>query len=201
MARPRSHDLEALLDHARDLWVDAGPTGLTIRALSARSGVSNGAIYNAFGSRDNLLARVWAREADAFLAFQREAVERAVAGGTPQDAVVAAALASASYARTNEEAARLLLAVPIGDIVNADLGPTERSLIQAQRALLWELIVDLSERLWGRSDGPATTLVTYCLVDLPGKLLLSPARPNDPLAVHAVEQAVRGITGVSPPAP
>ncbi|MFC5728174.1 MULTISPECIES: TetR/AcrR family transcriptional regulator [Nocardioides] len=201
MGRPRSHDLDLLLDHARALWVDGGAAGLTIRRLSARSGVSNGAIYNAFGSRDNLLARVWAREADAFLAFQREAVEHAGRAGTAQDAVVAAALAPATYARTDEQAARLLLAVPIGDIVNADLGPTERSLIEGQRRLLWDLIVELAERLWGRSDRSAATLVTYCLVDLPGKLLLSAAGPTDPLAVHAVEQAVRGITGVRPPTP
>lgn len=200
MARPRSHDLDTLLDHARTLWVEAGAAGLTIRGLSARSGVSNGAIYNAFGSRDNLLARVWAREAEAFLAFQREVVEQAAAEGTAQDAVLAAALAPASYARTNEEAARLLLAVPVGGVADADLGSAERSLIERPRRLLWDLIVELSERLWGRSDRPATTLITYCLVDLPGTLLLAPARPTDPLAVHAVEQAVRGITGVGPPA-
>ncbi|WP_435770841.1 TetR/AcrR family transcriptional regulator [Nocardioides sp. SYSU DS0651] len=199
MARPRSHDLDDLLDHARALWVEGGTSGLTIRALSTRSGVSNGAIYNAFGSRDNLLARVWVREADAFLDFQAAEADRAAAHGTPHDAVAAAALAPASYAEREEEAARLLLAVPVGEVVNADLAPEVGAQVQDQRRRLGRLIRDLAERLWGRSDRSATTLVTYCLVDLPGRLLLATARPTDPLARHALEQAVRGITAAAPP--
>ena len=39
----------------------------------------------------------------------------------------------------------------------------------------------------------AVTLVRYCVVDLPGALLLKPARPTDPLARHALELAVRGV--------
>src|SRR3954469_23129687 len=98
MARPQLVDVDALLDHARELWVAEGQSAVTIRALSSRSGVSNGAIYHHFSSRTHLLAQIWAREASAFRAYQRERIEEARETGTADDAVVAAALATGGYA-------------------------------------------------------------------------------------------------------
>jgi len=194
--RPRQHDPEALLDHARSLWVERGTSGLTIRALSARAGVGNGALYNAFGSRDNLMARVWAREARAFLAYQR-----ALVGGIddPQEAVIAAALSLATYAEGNEEASRLLLAVEAKDLINGELGEVERAELEHGRTVLGDLIIELAEKLWSRTDREAVLLIKFCLVELPGKLLLSRRRIDDPIAQHAVREAVRGITSAPPP--
>jgi AcrR family transcriptional regulator len=194
--RPRQHDPEALLDHARSLWVEQGTSGLTIRALSARAGVGNGALYNAFGSRDNLMARVWAREARAFLAYERALVEGV---DDAQEAVIAASLSPATYAATNEEAARLLLAVEAKDLINGELGETERAELEQLRAGLGDLIVELADKLWNRTDREAVLLIKFCLVELPGKLLLSRRRVDDPLAQHAVREAVRGITSAPPP--
>lgn len=194
--RPRQHDPEVLLDHARSLWVEQGGSGLTIRALSARAGVGNGALYNAFGSRDNLRARVWAREARAFLGYQRALVE---AVDDAQEAVLAAALSLASYAATNEEASRLLLAVEAKDLINGELGDAERAELDRLRTALGDLIVELAGRLWNRTDRAAVLLIKLCLVELPGTLLLSRRRVDDPLAQHALREAVRGITGAPPP--
>lgn len=201
MARPREHDLGALLDHARDLWIEHGPAGVTIRALSARSGASNGVIYHAFGCRDNLVARVWAREADSFLAHLRAGVDDALATGSAQQAVVTAALASATYAERHGRTARLLLSVKADELITVDLGDTERAELRRHGTVLGALILDLAERLWQRTDRTATALVTYCVIDLPGKLLLSPRRLDDPVARHAVVHAVLGITGAEPPPP
>src|SRR3954453_6385528 len=107
MGRPRQYNLDELLRDARALWTESGIAGVTMRALSSVSGASNGALYHAFGSRDGLLARVWVREAEHFLAFQRELVEREMNVSDPVAALVAAALAPASYAVQNEESARL----------------------------------------------------------------------------------------------
>lgn len=199
--RPREHDRDALLDHARKLWVEQGTSGLTIRALSEQAGIGNGAIYNAFGSRSNLLARVWAREAEKFLHFQRELVEAAVAAAGPQAGVVEAALSLASYAKTSEEAARLLLAVEAKDLINGELGPDERRETERLRARLGELIIGLARQLWGRTDPRAVTLIKICVVDLPGKMLLSANRLDSELAHHALREAVRGITSTQPPSP
>lgn len=200
MGRPREHDLDAILDHARRLWVEGGTSGLTIRRLSSEAGVSNGALYNAFGSRDGLLTRVWCREADQFLAFQRTAVANALRGDRPiQDAVVAASLASAEYSKHDEQGARLLLSVTFDDLLGAEPAPEQRDELLRLRRSVNDLITDLSTRLWGRTDRSALTCVRYCVVDLPSALLLAPSKPTDPLARHALERAVRGILTIQPP--
>ncbi len=193
MGRPRQHDLDTLLDHARTLWVEHGTAGLTIRALSAATGASNGAIYHAFGSRDDLLVRVWAREAEAFLAFQREATEAALEAGDPHSAVVAAALAPSDHAHRERAGSKLLLAVSADELAEAEIGDAERRRVRLLRRGLHELVVELARAVWGSGEPPATTLVAYCLVDLPSALLLTGDRITDPLARTALERAVRGV--------
>lgn len=158
--------------------------------------MGNGALYNAFGSRDNLMAQVWAREARAFLAYQRALVEDI---DDAQTAVIAAALSLATYAAANEEASRLLLAVEAKDLIDGELGEAERAELEQGRSDLGGLIVDLAEKLWGRTDREAVLLIKFCLVELPGTLLLSRRRVDDPLAQHALREAVRGITSAPPP--
>lgn len=200
MGRPREHDLEAVLDHARRLWVEGGPAAVTIRALASESGVSNGAIYHAFGSRDGLLARVWAREAQRFLARQRASVDAALGDGrSVEDAVVIAALAPAAYAEQDEPGARLLLTTTGDELADGELAPQERAELRRLRRELTGLITDLSARRWERTDPVALATMRYCVVDLPGALLLAPARPTDPVARRALELAVRGILSVPPP--
>lgn len=202
MARPRRYDLDDLLDHARALWVEHGQAGLTIRALSGRSGASNGAIYNAFGTRDNLLARVWLREAEEFLRYQRQQARTALRADGPRAAVEAAALAPAAYAQAHEDAARLLLAVRPGDLMDGDLGAVERAELGRLRDQVRRLVRELAQALWGRSDRTTRTLMAWCVTDLPGRLLLAGRAgggPTDPVARHALVHAVRGITGADPP--
>ncbi|WP_460370201.1 TetR family transcriptional regulator, partial [Actinocorallia lasiicapitis] len=91
MPRRRTHDLDRLLDVTETLAA-AGP--VTIRAVAAASGVSNGAIYHAFGSLPGLLARTWLRAAAAFLDLQGSLA----AVADPVEAVVAAASAPALFA-------------------------------------------------------------------------------------------------------
>lgn len=204
MGRPREHDLEAVLDHARRLWVAGGPAGVTIRALASESGVSNGAIYHAFGSRDGLLARVWCREAQRFLELQRAAVESVLDGGGPVAdaavaAVVAAALAPTAYAEHDEAGARLLLATTGDELADRDLAPAERAELRRLRRQLTRLITDLADRQWGRTDAAALTTIRYCVVDLPAALLLARRGLTDPVARHALELAVRGVVSEPPP--
>ncbi|ORX06160.1 TetR/AcrR family transcriptional regulator [Mycolicibacillus trivialis] len=201
MGRPRRYDRATLADHARALWVEHGMTGVTVRALSALSGASNGAVYHAFGSRDGLLAQVWAREAEDFLAFQREAVAQAMAGGAAVDGLVAAALAPAGYADADAEAARLLLSADVDDLMTAELTDDGRALLRLRQKELGVLLVKLATALWDRRDSAAVTTVRYCVVDLPGTLLLRSQAVTDPVARHALERAVRGIAAEPPPSP
>lgn len=200
MGRPRQHNLDELVAHARSLWIERGADGLTIRALSSASGASNGAVYHAFGSRAGLLARVWAQEAGRFLAFQRDRVREAMLDGDATAALVAAALAPATYATDNADGARLLLAVTADDLLVADPGEPARTQLIDLRKELGTLLVDLASALWDRRDRAAVEVVRHCVVALPGALLLQAERIADPLAAHSLEHAVRGIASATPPA-
>src|ERR1700676_2952413 len=75
MPRPQVYDRDAMLDAAEELAVKGGVNAVTIRAVSDRAGISNGAIYHAFGSRGGLVGRAWVRAARRFLALQQQAVD------------------------------------------------------------------------------------------------------------------------------
>ena len=199
MGRPQLVDVDALVDHARAIWVEDGQTAVTIRALSARSGVSNGAIYHHFSSRSHLLAQVWAREASAFRTFQREQIEKARANGTAQDAVVAAALTTGAFADVKGAAVRVLMGSR-PDSLTADGVPDEVvKELRRHRASAATLIADLAEEVWGRSDETARRLIQNCVVDIPARIFMGAQKPNDPLARYAIEHAVRGILAAGPP--
>jgi len=55
--RPRVYEPERVLDAVESLAVAAGPAAVTIRAVSAAVGVSNGALYHTFESRSGLMGR------------------------------------------------------------------------------------------------------------------------------------------------
>lgn len=199
MGRRREHDLEAVLDHARALWSGDGRAALTIRALSASCGMSNGAIYHAFGSRDGLLARTWAREAARFLTHQRAAVSDVLAaGGTATEAVVAAACAPATYASDDEDGARLLLSVRPDDLVTPNLSAEQVEELAQLRRDVETLVRELAERLWGRTDRDVRATIRHCLVGLPSALLLEPGRVRQPLAREVLTRAVRGVVSIPP---
>ncbi len=201
MGRPRRYGLDDLLRHARALWIESGAAGVTIRALSAASGASNGAVYHAFGSRDGVLARVWAVEADDFLRFQRQRADEALHGPDPVSALVAAALAPADYAVADRDSARLLLSADADELDTPALDDDGSRRLHRLRNELGRLHIDLARALWGRRDHAAVTAVRHCVVSLPGTLLLKADDITDPLARHVLEHAVRGVAAAPPPGP
>jgi AcrR family transcriptional regulator len=200
MGRPQEVDVDALLDHARAIWVADGVSALTTRALIARSGVSNGAFYHHFESRNHLLARVWAREAAGFRAYQRAEIEEALRSGTPADAVVAAGLAVGGYASVNPESVRVLLASRPDKLTSEGLPDSLAEELAEHRTNAARLIADLAFGVWGRRDAVAVKLIQNCTVDIPARIYMGARQPNDPLARHAIEHAIRGILEAGPPA-
>ncbi|MFF7942431.1 TetR family transcriptional regulator [Nocardia gamkensis] len=199
MPRPRTHDPDTVLDAAESLAVGSGPAAVTTRAVAAATGISNGAIYHTFGSRAELLGRTWLRAARRFLDLQTALVTAALDRHDDDvEAVVAAAEAPAVFAERHPDSSRLLLAVrreellgEVPDSVAADLAATD--------AVLVELLVRLSRRLWQRGDRHAVDVMTLCLVDLPTAVLLRRDRLADPRAREYLRSAVRAVLAVGPP--
>ncbi|WP_093147686.1 TetR/AcrR family transcriptional regulator [Saccharopolyspora antimicrobica] len=214
MPRPRVHDLDRVLDVAERLVVEVGPERLTVRRLSAESGVPNGAIYHAFGSLPALRGRMWLRAADEFLNLQAELIDEALGAapapgvGAAVNAVVAAADAPARFAERRPTAARMLMTVRREQLLGPDL-PEELAdaLLGLDRRLVSEVLCRLASALWGRRDGPSVEVITTCVVDLPTALLrraLSQITADGTVQITAdvrgrLEAAVRAILDREPP--
>ncbi|WP_040808546.1 TetR/AcrR family transcriptional regulator [Nocardia concava] len=195
MPRPRTHDPDLVLDAAEDLAVASGPAAVTIRAVAAATGVSNGALYHTFSSRAELLGRTWIRAAHRFLTLQAEMVAEAA---DPLEAVLAAAEAPAEFAARYPASTQLFFRVRRTDLLGDELPETVRADVAATQTTLVELMKTLSRRLWGRADAAAVDTVTLCLVDLPTAILLDRDRLTTPIARRQLRAAVHAVLDLGP---
>jgi AcrR family transcriptional regulator len=85
MARPRQFDEQVLLDTATDLFWSRGFDGTSVEDVSAATGVGNGSIYSAYGSKMGLFLVVFERYCEQRAAFVEDVVGSAE--GSARDAV------------------------------------------------------------------------------------------------------------------
>lgn len=201
MSRQRLHTLDDLLDVAEQIVTSGDPSGLTLRALAAAAGASNGTIYHAFGSKDVLLGRLWLRSwcrlgdlmAEAMAARPRETDAAGV------DAVVAVALTPVEFVRRFPASARLFFAQRRDQLFSADLPPEVEAELAAVQEKFVELLITLARGVWDRGDRIAVEAIAVCLVDLPGGILrrrLLEDREADEATAARLEAAVRAILSV-----
>jgi AcrR family transcriptional regulator len=193
MPRPPLYDRDAILDAAEQLAVDGGVSAVTIRAVSERAGISNGAIYHAFGSRGGLVGRAWVRAGRRFLTLQREAVD---AEGDPVRAVIAAADTPAVFSEHYPASARLILGIPRDELVG-DMPADVRAELRALDADLRDLLIRLSIAMWGRKDAASVGVIEDCVVGLPTGLLLRRPLPPSAEARRRLAAAVAAILSVT----
>jgi AcrR family transcriptional regulator len=196
MPRPRVHDVDRMLDAAESLAAEAGPSAVTIRAVAAAAGVSNGAIYHTFGSRAELLAHTWLRAARRFLATQRALVDGSL---NPREAVAAAAEAPAVFAERHPQSSSVLLAVRREELIGKEIRRDVASEVAAAQGELVELMVQLATAMWDRKDAAAVDVITTCVVDMPTSILLQRNRIHNPTAVEHLRAAVRAVLDIGPP--
>jgi AcrR family transcriptional regulator len=176
MPRPQVYDRDAMLDAAEDLAVEGGVSAVTIRAVSERAGISNGALYHAFGSRGGLVGRAWVRAVRRFLTLQKQAVD---AEADPVRAVVAAADAPAVFSEQYPSSARLWLAIPRDELIG-DAPAEVQDDIRALETDLRDMLIRLSIAVWDRKDAASVAVIEDCVVGLPTGLMLR--RPMPPTA-------------------
>jgi len=192
MPRPQVYDRDAMLDAAEQLGVEGGVKAVTIRAVSERAGVSNGAIYHAFGSRGGLVGRAWVRAARRFLTLQRQAVD---AEEEPVRAIVAAADAPAVFSARYPASARLLLGIPREELIG-DTPAEVRAELRALDADLRNLLIRLSVAMWDRKDAASVAVIEDCVVGLPTGLLLRRPMPPTTDARRRLAAAVEAVLSV-----
>lgn len=205
--RPRIHSVDDLLDATERIAVQDGPAAVTVRAVSQATGVSNGAIYHAFGSRGGMVGRAWLRAAQRFLDMQRAAVDGAFdafdadesIAAAAVNAVVAAADTPAVFSERYPESSRLVLSVRREDVLGPDVPEDVSRAMAAVDSVLVGLFIRLSQALWDREDGRAVQVIEDCIVGLPSGLLLRGRRPPDAATRSRLEAAVRAILSLDPP--
>jgi AcrR family transcriptional regulator len=202
MPRPRVHEPDRVLDAVESLAVASGPAAVTIRAISAAVGVSNGALYHTFGSRSGLIGRAWLRAGHRFLTVQNTLVDQALSETGPRApvaAVVAAADAPVVFAEQYPDSSKLLLTVRREELLNSDLPGEIATELNDLDRLLVGLMTRLAINLWDRKDARAVDAITTCIVDLPTAILLRRDRLGNPTAREHLRAAVRAVLDVGPP--
>ena len=196
MPRPRVYGPDRVLDAAESLAVASGPAAVTIRAISAATGVSNGALYHTFGSRAGLLGRALLRAGQRFLEAQTALVDQAPTGA---EAVVAAADAPAAFAERHPDSARLLLTVRRDELLEAEVPDGIATELRGLEAMLVGLMIRLAVGMWDRKDAAAVDTITMCIVDLPTAILLRRNRLGSKAAREQLRAAVQAVLDTGPP--
>jgi AcrR family transcriptional regulator len=202
MPRPRVYEPDRVLDAVESLAVASGPAAVTIRAISAAVGASNGALYHTFGSRSGLMGRAWLRAGRRFLAVQNDLVDKALFTTGPQApvaAVVAAADAPAVFAEQHPDSSKVLLTVSREELLDSDLPDDIAIELRDLDRLLVGLLIRLAVNLWDRKDSRAVDTITTCIVDLPTAILLRRNRLANPTARQHLRASVRAVLDVGPP--
>jgi AcrR family transcriptional regulator len=200
--RPRVYQPDQVLDAVESLTVGDGPAAVTIRAISAAVGVSNGALYHTFGSRAVLIGRTWLRAGRRFLDLQNAMVEQALSGTGPQAAIAAVAAAADApvvFAQHHPNSSKVLWAVSREELLESDLPDGVAAEVSELHRLLIGLMIRLAVNLWDRKDAAAVDTITTCIVDLPTAIVLRRNRLADPTARGHLRAAVRAVLDVGPP--
>lgn len=202
MARPRLHALDDLLDAAERLVNSDDPAGFTLRGLATSAGVSNGSIYHAFHSRDELLARLWLRAAARLGVIMNDAataVNDKPGPAAARRAVVRMALAPVVLVHRHPASAQLFFAQRRDQLFSTDLRPeTVDELAQVQEHFVARLVL-LAQAMWDRTDRIAVDAITACVVDIPGGMLrrsLLDGGPVDEATERRIVAAVSAILAV-----
>jgi AcrR family transcriptional regulator len=199
MPRPRVYEPDRVLDAVESLAVASGPAAVTIRAVSAAVGLSNGALYHTFGSRSGLMGRAWLRAGRRFLTVQNALVDEAQSKAGAEAAVLAAADAPVVFAEQYPDSSKLLLTVRREELLDTDLPDEIATELSDLDRLLVGLMIRLAVDLWDRKDSRAVDTITTCIVDLPTAILLRRDRLANATAREHLRASVRAVLDIGPP--
>jgi AcrR family transcriptional regulator len=163
MPRPRIHQPDTVLDHARDIVLERGARAATMEAIARTSGAPMGSLYHYFSSHDELLARLWVRAVRRSQAAFRAAAEHE----DPEQAALAAALSIYDFCVRERDDARLLMSLRREDLIQAELPPDLMQELKDLNRPVGHTLEQLSHRLYGRAQPHDLDRVLLATFDLP----------------------------------
>jgi AcrR family transcriptional regulator len=163
MPRPQLHPTDGMLDATRDLILEDGSRSATMEAIADASGAPTGSIYHRFGSRDELIARLWIRAVHRSQASFLTALEEPDA----QKAALAAAMSIFDFCEEYPADAQLLVSFRREDLIrSAPDGPLADELAELNRPVK-QAVVDLARRLYGTRRQAAVDRTLMAVFGLP----------------------------------
>jgi AcrR family transcriptional regulator len=179
MPRPQVHTTDAMLDAARDLLLEAGSWSATMDAIAQASGAPTGSLYHRFGSRDELIARLWVRavhrsQATFIAALQPEDAREAALG---------AALSIFDFCDEHPADAQLLVAFRRADLIRSAEGTLAEELTELNEPVR-RAVFDLARRLYGRRSRAAIERTIFAVFDLPYGAVRRHLIAGDPLPTN-----------------
>jgi AcrR family transcriptional regulator len=184
-----------MLDVARDLLLEEGAHGATIEAISAVSGAPTGSIYHRFGSRDELVTRLWMRAVRRSQAAFLDAVDvedRALAA-------VSGGMSIFDFCRAQPRDARLLVSFRYEDLVRAAPQGSLADELQELNRPVEAAVAGLARALHGRATPAAVGHVLLVVFDLPygavRRHLIAGVDPPQRLRAD-LERALRGALAI-----
>jgi AcrR family transcriptional regulator len=188
MPRAPRFTRQDLIDAAIRVCVRHGPGALTIDAVARMAGAPTGSIYHRFASRQDLLAETWLATMAAFQAGFVAALRE-----TSEPPGLAAALFPVQWARSNPEAARLLVLYRRQDLVRGELPERLREAARQLAAELGEAIARFALNAFGDRSLAAKQRAAFLVLDLPNAAMrrylaagISPPEDVDELVAEVV---------------
>jgi AcrR family transcriptional regulator len=192
MPRPQVHPTDTMLDAARDLLLGEGPRSATIEAIAEASGAPTGSIYHRFGSRDELIARLWIRAVYRSQASFLVALER----DEPKEAALAAAMSIVDFCAEHPSDAQLLVAFRREDLIRVIPEGALADELEALNRPVEHAVVQLARRLYGRRSRAALDRTLRAVFDFPygaARRHLIAGRPLPPELRTDVLRAVAAV--------
>ena len=192
MPRPQLHTTDAMLDAARDLLLEDGSWKATMDAIAQASGAPTGSLYHRFGSRDELIARLWVRAVQRSQASFIAALE----DDDPRQAALAAALSIIDFCEEHAADAQLLMAFRREDLVRSlPPGPLAEEVAELNQPV-GRAIADLARRLYGRRSRTALERTLLAVFDLPYGAVRRHLIAGDPLPTSLRGDLTRAVEAV-----
>jgi AcrR family transcriptional regulator len=181
-----------MLDAARDLLLGEGSRSATIEAISDVSGAPTGSIYHRFGSRDELIARLWIRAVYRSQASFIAALEREDA----KEAALAGAMSIIDFCEEHPADAQLLVAFRREDLVKAIPKGTLAEELETLNRPIERAVVQLAHRLYGSRSRVALDRTLLATFDLPYGAARRHLIAGMPLPASLRRDLARGIAAV-----
>jgi AcrR family transcriptional regulator len=163
MPRPQVHLTDTMLDAARDLLLADGSGSATIEAIAEASGAPTGSIYHRFGSRDELVIRLWMRAVYRSQASFIAALERQDA----KEAALAASIAIIDFCEEHPADAQLLVSFRREDLIRTTPRAELAEELTDLNRPVERAVVNLARRLYGKPTRAALDRTLLAVFDLP----------------------------------